>query len=216
LVANHGRKSDRGAASGTKKAVFPKGNGVFLTSMCQIKFMTGIEDRLGEAMFRFKCTSCNEWHEGMPTFGADAPLYFYGIPAEERANRCILESDTCVIDQEHFFVRGCLEIPVHGETESFIWGVWISLSRKSFEDFVACFDAPKRSHVGPFFGWLSAELALYPSTENLKARVHLRNDGVRPHIELEPTNHPLAIEQRNGISADRVAEIYAYYVHRQA
>ena len=82
-------------------------------------------------MFRFKCTSCDEWHEGMPTFGADAPLYLYGIPAEEGTSRCVLEADTCVVDQEHFFVRGCLEIPVQDETEPFIWGVWISLSRKS-------------------------------------------------------------------------------------
>ena len=152
----------------------------------------------------------------MPTFAADAPLYFYAIPPEERGSRCILDSDTCVVDQKSFFVRGCLDIPVEGETEPFSWGVWVSLSRDSFDDFVGCFDAPKRSHVGPFFGWLSAELPLYPSTENLKTRVHLRDGGVRPYIELEPTNHPLAIEQRNGISADREAEIYTYYEHRQA
>jgi hypothetical protein len=166
-------------------------------------------------MFRFKCTSCNEWHEGMPTFGAEAPLYFYSIPNEERSSRCILKSDTCVVDQEHFFVRGCLEIPVEGETEPFAWGVWVSLSKDSFAEFVACFDKPKRSHIGPFFGWLSAELPLYPSTENLKTRVHLRDNGIRPYIELEPTGHPLAVEQRNGISVDRVAEIYADYEQRQ-
>src|SRR5829696_4206764 len=62
-------------------------------------------------MFRFKCLSCNEWHEGMPTFGADAPLYLYGIPEEERQQRCVLQSDTCVIDDKLFFVRGCIEIP---------------------------------------------------------------------------------------------------------
>ena len=56
-------------------------------------------------------------------------------------------------------------------------------------------------------------MPLYPSTENLKTRVHLRDDGARPYIELEPTDHPLAVEQRNGITADRVAEIYAYYEH---
>ena len=59
------------------------------------------------------------------------------------------------------------------------------------------------------------ELPLYPSTENLKTRVHLRDDGVRPYIELEPTDHPLAVEQRNGITVDRVAEILAYYEHGQ-
>ena len=47
----------------------------------------------------------------------------------------------------------------------------------------------------------------------MKTRVHLRDDGARPYIELEPTDHPLAVEQRNGITADRVAEIYAYYEH---
>lgn len=170
----------------------------------------------GEATFRFKCTFCNEWHEGMPGFGAEAPLYYYSIPVEARGSRCILQSDTCVVDHEHFFVRGCLEIPVDGERGRFIWGVWVSLSKGHFDDFVACLNAPKRSHIGPFFGWLSAELPLYPSTENLKTRVHLRDDGIRPYIELEPTDHPLAIEQRNGIPVDRIAEIYAYHMHPRA
>lgn len=164
-------------------------------------------------MFRFKCTSCSEWHEGMPTLGARAPLYYYSIPKEEREERCALGSDDCVIDQEHFFVRGCLEIPVHGESELFSWGVWVSLSRVDFEQWIRVFDVPSRSHVGPFLGWLSAALPTYPSTENLKTRVHLRDNGIRPYIELEPTDHPLAIEQRNGISVARVAELYAKCVH---
>jgi hypothetical protein len=50
-------------------------------------------------------------------------------------------------------------------------------------------------------------------TVNLKTKVHLRDDGLRPWIELEPTDHPLAVEQRNGISTDRVAEIYSIMVH---
>ena len=37
---------------------------------------------------------------------------------------------------------------------------------------------------------------------------------LRPLIELEPTEHPLAIEQRAGITVDRVAEIYAHYAHQ--
>ena len=165
-------------------------------------------------MFRFKCMSCGEWHEGVPGYASEAPLYYYSIPLEERAQRCNLGSDTCIVDQGSFFVRGCLEIPVHGELEPFIWGAWVSLSRNSFGQFVRCFDAPKRSHIGPFFGWLCAELAPYPSTLSLKTRVHLRDDGVRPYIELEPTDHPLAIEQRNGITPERVAEIYSRLEHR--
>ena len=165
-------------------------------------------------MFRFKCTCCGEWHEGMPGFSADAPLYFYSIPADQRDDRCLLDADTCIVDHAHYFARGCLEIPVHGETEPFVWGVWVSLSKSNFEIFRTSLDLATRAHLGPFFGWLSAELALYPSTENLKTRLHLR-DGIRPAIELEPTDHPLAVEQRNGMSVDRVAEIYAHYEHGQ-
>lgn len=164
-------------------------------------------------MFRFKCVSCNQWHEGMPTFGADAPYHFYEVAPEERAKRCDLGSNACVIDGKFFFVRGCLDIPVFGEEDRFSWGVWVSLSKDSFHQFIRHFDQPKRSHIGPFFGWLSAALPLYPDTLSLKTRVHLRDDGIRPYIELEPTDHPLAVEQRNGIPVSRVAEIYAYYQH---
>ena len=164
-------------------------------------------------MLRFKCTSCNQWHEGMPTFGAEAPLHYYGIPAEERARRCSLDADTCIVDDEFFFVRGCLDIPVIGEQEQFSWGVWVSLSKANFDKFNECFDQSMRSHIGPFFGWLSAALPLYPDTVNLKTRAHLRDNGIRPYIEVEPTDHPLAVEQRSGISVARVAEICAYYHH---
>jgi hypothetical protein len=54
---------------------------------------------------------------------------------------------------------------------------------------------------------------VYPDAEALKTTAHLRDDGVRPYIELQPTDHPLAIEQRDGISVDRLAEIYAAYTH---
>ena len=164
---------------------------------------------MSEVVFTFKCANCDETHIGMPTFGADKPLSYFAIPEDERLTRCDAGTDDCVIDNESFFIRGCIEIPVHGYSQPFIWGVWVSLSKESFESWSSVFGKPKRSHIGPFFGWLNARLKPYPDTANLKTRVHLRNDGIRPLIELEPTDHPLAVEQRAGISVNRVAEIYS-------
>ncbi|MBH5386705.1 DUF2199 domain-containing protein [Bradyrhizobium diversitatis] len=48
-------------------------------------------------MFRFRCTCCDEWHEGMPGYSAEAPLYFYSVPAEARGLRCSLDADTCIV-----------------------------------------------------------------------------------------------------------------------
>lgn len=163
--------------------------------------------------FTFECTSCGQLHEGMPTFGAKAPLSYYEISEIERAERCDLGSDDCVIDGKYFFVRGCLEIPVQGQNDPFIWGVWVSLSQESFDEWIKHFGEAKRSHIAPFFGWVNTWLKPYPDTMNLKTNVHLRNDGIRPFIELEPTDHPLAIEQREGITVERVAEIYTQMVH---
>lgn len=149
----------------------------------------------------------------MPTFVADAPVCYYRIPEQERQSRCVRDSDQCVVDQKSFLIRACIEIPVHGATEPFVWGVWVSLSEASFKTWRDSLHTDKRSHLGPFFGWLDARLAPYPDTLNLKTCVRLRDNGLRPCIELEPTSHPLATEQRDGISRERVAEIYAQIMH---
>lgn len=164
-------------------------------------------------MFEFTCPTCGELYRGMPSFSSDKPFSYYAIPEEERETRCDCGSDDCVIDEKWFFVRGCIDIPVKGEKEPFIWGVWVSLSEESFIKWIEYFDKNKRAHIGPFFGWLNAWLKPYPDTINLKTHLHLRDDGIRPYIELEPTDHPLAVEQREGITIERVAELYSIMTH---
>jgi hypothetical protein len=165
------------------------------------------------AGFEFKCAECNEIHRGVPTFGADRPLSYFAVPEHERRRRLLLGSDDCIIDATYFFVRGCVEIPIHGSREPFVWGVWVSLSRESHAEWCRWFNESKRSHVGPFTGWLDTWLKVYPNTMNLQTRIHLRDDGIRPYVELEPTTHPLAVEQRQGISVKRLGEIYARMTH---
>ena len=92
-------------------------------------------------------------------------------------------------------------------------GEWVSLGRANFERFLQLLDQPERSSNGPFLGWLSASLKGYPDTENLKTRLHLRDDGQRPFVELEPADHPLAVEQHSGITLDRVGVILSQYAH---
>ncbi|WP_114378799.1 DUF2199 domain-containing protein [Paenibacillus prosopidis] len=67
----------------------------------------------------------------------------------------------------------------------------------------------------PMFGRLFNDLPCYThSTFNLKTRIHTRKVGTRPFIELEPTNHSLAIEQKEGISLKRVYQIAESILHK--
>jgi hypothetical protein len=40
---------------------------------------------------------------------------------------------------------------------------------------------------------------------------HFLGNGKRPYIEIEPTDHPLALDQRNGISLDKAWEIVHFH-----
>jgi hypothetical protein len=111
------------------------------------------------------------------------------------------------IDDEHFFVLGRLEIPIIDRAEPFRWLVWVSLSEKNFDRMSEIWETAGRAREPPYFGWLSTSLAGYPETVNLKTHVHTRPVGERPYIELEPTDHPLAIEQRDGITIGQVQKI---------
>lgn len=140
------------------------------------------------------------------SYTAEAPAVWDAGFAD--ADDCLLSSDQCVIRAEHYFVKGLVEIPVLGTDDVFSWGVWVSLSRANFSRAADLWDQPGRESEEPYFGWLTTELTVYPETTlNLKTLVHTRPVGERPFVELEPTAHPLAVEQRNGITMERVREI---------
>lgn len=162
----------------------------------------------------FHCATFGTWHDNLPMeFGADAPALYNSIPVSERESRSELNQALCVIDDEFFFIRGCLELPVIDNDEPFVWGVWVSLSKDSIKRCYETLDQDGRESEQPYFGWLSTSLPLYPETLNLKTHVHTRPFGVKPFIELEPTDHPLAVERREGITMDRVREIAARLLH---
>ena len=139
-----------------------------------------------------------------------APAYW---DAENPAGESFLDEELCYIDdpehgEQHFFIRGNIEIPVHGSAgEPLVFTVWCSLRPDSFRTVVEHWGNENRAEDPPFFGWLSSSLPGYPETLRLKTNVHTREPGVRPWIELEPTDHPLAVEQRDGVPAHRLAEI---------
>ena len=163
----------------------------------------------------FICGTCGKFHAELPMdFAVETPYPYLVIPAEERNSRCSLTSDVCVIDKKEFYIRGCLEIPVIDGPRPFGWGVWVSLSEKSFKRVIELWDYDGREKEPPYFGWLCTRLPLYPDTGLLKTHVHLRPLNQRPFIELEPTDHPLAVEQRNGVTMGRVREIAAALLHR--
>jgi hypothetical protein len=157
------------------------------------------------------CRCCGERHDELPfSYHAEAPDHWPG----RRTRRSRLTGETCVIRGKSFFIRALVRLPVRDAAEDFAWGVWVSLSEANFRRTVALWETPGRETEPPMFGWFSTELPVYePSTINLKTMVHMRPVGERPLLELEPTDHPLAVEQREGIDLARVRELADLVLH---
>ncbi len=147
------------------------------------------------------------------SYGVAAPDFWYGIPEKERTRRTRLNPDICVVDDQYFFIAGNIQIPVVDSGTAYSWTVWVSLSAENFNRVGDLWHKKGRESEPPFFGWLSTQIGIYPDTLNLKTMVHTMPVGVRPHIELEPTDHPLAVEQRRGITMARVQEIAELLEH---
>lgn|SRR5262249_10880150 len=158
---------------------------------------------------QFRCPVCHELHDELPHVGMDRPDQYWDVAESERDRRIELTTDTCMIDGEHHFIRGVIEIPVQGYPDPFGFGVWVLQKRENFLRYVK---NPDTSAIGPFFGWLCTRIDYYPvDTLLLKTMAHFRDGRLRPMIVLEPTDHPLAVDQRDGISLDKAWEIVHHY-----
>jgi len=165
---------------------------------------------------RWRCSRCGEEHEGLPLDWAyDSPAYWEG----PRAEGDLLSDDVCVWtdddDRRCFFVRGVLTLPVRDSGDVFAYGVWSSLSERSYERLLERWDDEGREDEPPYFGYLSNHLPGYPDTLGLHLAVTTRSVKLRPSFILLPRGdgHPLIDEQWQGIDRDRVREIAEQNLH---
>lgn len=167
----------------------------------------------------WSCTACGQQHHGLFDLACSRPDHWQGSEiqrpnAEALTSRHFLSEDFCILDGEHFFVRSVLPIPLLGSGGgTFAFGVWSTLSESNFERYRETFDSGDQGALGPWFGWFSNRLRGYPDTLNLKCQVHPRAWRRRPWIEITLQDHPLAVEQRTGITLERLAEVLGLYGH---
>jgi hypothetical protein len=168
------------------------------------------------ADLKFTCELCNAEHDIEDiSFGAKAPDPWLSLSEDERADS-ELSPDLCLIrseDETHRFVRACIFLPIAGTDREFSWGVWVSLSQASFEEYVEHWEDKKRPALGPYFGRLCTQLPFYPDTTSLNSMVLLSEVGTRPHVELEPSDHLLSVHQREGIPLPELQRMIRELVH---
>jgi hypothetical protein len=135
------------------------------------------------------------------------------IPVDELEQRVVFTPDQCVIDGKDFYLRGRILVPVTGLEEQFVWGVWAEVSPINFVRTNELWTVEGREAEPAFPGWLNTQLPVFGDTFNLEVSVQTQRVGKRPHFTVVDEEHPLAVEQRYGITMRRVEEIAEGMLH---
>lgn len=162
------------------------------------------------------CCVCSKRHAIPFSFAADSPDMYANMSRDQRDARARFGSDQCIIDQQWFFIRGCLEIPILESNEIFLCGLWVPVREQSYNDLEDCWKTLGREKIqGPFKGRLANSLSVYPPTLNLKTKIVVQSVGTRPLLFIEELNHILAIEQCAGITRERATELASLLFHQE-
>ncbi len=161
--------------------------------------------------FTYTCSVCGQPHVGLPTFAWDWPIEAVYVPVADWPARVVLTSETCVVDNSAYFLRGCVEIPIRGLAQPIVWGMWPRISGEQFRDYAAGLEARSLREGVTIPGKLGSVPPMYPDAE-MEVLVHVRPIGVRPLIELLG-DHPFAADQRVGITQEHAQSIAEQLLH---
>ncbi|MEU8139914.1 DUF2199 domain-containing protein [Streptodolium elevatio] len=149
----------------------------------------------------FQCEVCGEPHEAPLVHRFEAPDEWSGaMAAHEMASYLSLWG--CEIEGVGDFLRGSIEIPVPSLDEVFTWDVWVQTYRVPTWGPTISGDAV-----------LANRLPYDPWTKEPPVSIRRRSGQAALFTPVDPA-HPLAVEQRRGMTPARVCEIARLAVSR--
>lgn len=156
--------------------------------------MTGIE--------KYICNHCGQEHFDWPALTYISPTHYNDLTEEDKINIAELRTDFCVIkhsDQADRFIRCTLTQKVTEHCENLEYGLWVSLSEKSFQDYSDNYN--NDNYEVKYFGWLSNSLPGYDDTTKIPTTIFTRPGNDRPEIvPYEDFDHQFVKDYYNGIT----------------
>ena len=152
----------------------------------------------------FQCQKCGQTHKsGWPSLTYSSPYYFSVLSTEDQNKIAIIDTDFCVIkheDQVHRFIRCVLKQKVIDHCLELEYGLWVSLSEKSFQDYLDHYD--DNHHEVTYFGWLANFLPEYKNNNgSIPMTVYTQAGNSRPMlIPHENHDHAFVYDFYHGIT----------------
>lgn len=103
--------------------------------------------------FKYTCNCCGKELEEWPALTYTSPSNYNNLPEDDKQQIGELSSDFCIIGYESQidrFIRCTLMQKVSDHCQDLKYGLWVSLSEKSYQDYVENYKNPE--HEVQYFG----------------------------------------------------------------
>ncbi len=156
--------------------------------------------------YEWTCSCCGKRMIGLPlALGFKVPDHWLNISeADMEASK--ISDDFCLIHESNGeiarYIRCVLPMPVSGFDDlEFGFGVWMSVSERSWDIYQGGFDSGKYAEDG-CFGYLGNSISAYPDSLHLNCDVYFQPGRQRPRVHIHKCENPLAIDQLDGIKIE--------------
>ena len=156
------------------------------------------------------CRQCGEQHTvdslELTFFRPDAVVELSEV---ERARDADESDDLCVISGGRFFIRATLPIPVLESETPYRIGVWVEAEEADFRRVYELWNDEHQVNEPPFSVTLANTIPTVQDTRGLGAELRLTGPTTRPEVFIICSGHPLAGQQRHGVTPHRAYEYTA-------
>lgn len=129
----------------------------------------------------------------------------------ERREHLQESSDLCIIRGERFFIRAVLPLPVKSRADPYRIGLWVEVAQSDFERVYELWDSEEQRSEPPIPAVVANDIPITPGALGHAAELRLVGPSFRPDVLLQPSSHPIYIEQRSEIDVHRIAEYTALF-----
>src|ERR1700761_3417895 len=116
----------------------------------------------------YTCSCCGKVHTEWPALAYASPDSYHFLSDNDKQTIASLSEDFCIIThpkQVDRFIRCTLIQKVADHCENLQYGLWVSLSEKSFLDYSSNFH--NEHHDAQYFGWLCNRLPEYEFAQSI-------------------------------------------------
>lgn len=160
------------------------------------------------------CPCCGRVFQGVFDIGYDHPAPWpHGNRAEAGVDvmsvgEDSLSSDLCAFG-EHRFIRAVLPLPIRGSDQVFSFGPWGSVNPDNYARWVEANATGDFSRFEGCFAWMMNKLPGVEMDDWIACDLIPHEDPSRRPVLHVHDGHPLAVWQEEGITFDRLLDIYA-------